>query len=215
MAYINGKNVFFSPKIHLTSDVNKKPYIDTSKMTNFAYFCYMGRNWELINQLDTSNGKYFMNMFANNFTSPAEEYPEAVDTSNGINLSYMFHCADCLEVAPRIDTSKAENVAYLFCDCACLKTIPQALDFSNLKSKPKYAFENCTWLENVAFVEETIDFSISFAHCKKLSRDSLTSIINGLSFATKTFTLTLNSTTIELLTKEDYEIIANKGWTVG
>ena len=69
---------------------NNKPYIDTSKITDFSWFYYRASDsWlNTIPQLDTSSGTIFYDMFRE---CPSLTTIPELNTSNGTNFSYMFY----------------------------------------------------------------------------------------------------------------------------
>lgn len=75
------------------------------------------------------------------------------------------------------------------------------------------AFVGCSALENIT-IDGEIGKAVSFADCKKLSHDSLMSIINHLRNLTSALTLTLGSTNLAKLTDAEKAIATEKGWTL-
>lgn len=56
--------------------------------------------------------------------------------------------------------------------------------------------------------------SVDFKSCKKLTRDSLMVVINGLQTVTTTQKLTLGTENLAKLTEADKKIATDKGWTL-
>jgi hypothetical protein len=69
-------------------------------------------------------------------------------------------------------------------------------------------------LEDIQFVENTIRFSTSFAHCNLLSDKSVQSIINGLAAVGTTQTLTLHADVKAKLTQTQLDTITSKNWNL-
>ena len=94
-----------------------------------------------------------------------------------------------------------------------LKSIFGAINLSNCKNTSN-AFTECSALEDIEFVPNTIPISISFSYCSSLTHDSLMSIINGLAVVETTQTLWLSSASKEKLTDVEKAIATQKGWTI-
>ena len=78
----------FSDKITEVRNIaEKKPYLNTSNITNFAYYFSQGRRIEFIDYLDTSNGTDFEYMFQN--CTSLTTIPQ-IATSSGTAFNYMF-----------------------------------------------------------------------------------------------------------------------------
>ena len=88
----------------------------------------------------------------------------------------------------------------------------EKLDFSGVTQAPG-VFEHAYELTNVTF-GKNLSVSISFSFCKKLTHDSLMSIINNLATVTTPQTLTIGATNIAKLSSDEIAIAVNKGWTV-
>lgn len=187
-----------------------KPYIDTSKITNFAYFCAYRR---------------------------FENYSEALelmDTSNLTSSANMFQQCGDLIVAPLINTSKATTIGSMFYYCSKLKNIP-FLDISSCTNFSR-AFAYCEALESVSFTTAKGDFSTdSFMRCfdlqditigegwavsiylnysDKLTVESLHGMIENLADLTgqtaKTFKI--GSTNLAKIDAEHITMLQNKNW---
>lgn len=134
-----------------------KPYLDTSKITDFQYFCCYNR---------------------------LNDYLDKLDTSNGTNFSYMFQSCGILASIPLLNTSKGTNFYYMFSGCAVLETIPP-LDTSNGKNF-SYMFQNCTTLTTIPTLDISngTGFNNTFQYCYKLETVSLTTAKSNLSTST-------------------------------
>lgn len=98
---------------------------------------------------------------------------------------------------------KLKNILGVF-DCT------ECIRFSN-------TFLYCACLEEIRFVENTIKDVISFESCKKLSKSSITSVINGLSDTVTGKTATFSKTAKEsaFAAEEWAELIGTKpNWTI-
>lgn len=150
-----------------------KPYIDTSKVTDFSHLCVFDRFVDELENIDTSNAENFTSMFNNcNFTtiplidtSNAEKFTSmfdqckqltavpSIDTSKGVYFEYMFNNCISLTVAPILDTGKGSFFERMFQNCSNLKTIP-LLDISN-GTNNKRMFTGCRALENINITTRT------------------------------------------------------------
>ena len=105
------------------------------------------------------------------------------------------------------------NISQLFKLATTLTTINMGnLDLSGV-IQASSAFEQALELTNVTF-GKNLAISISFEHCKKLTHNSLMSIINNLATVTTTQTLTIGATNIAKLSSDEIAIAVNKGWSV-
>lgn len=117
------------------------------------------------------------------------------------NAQYMFMSSTNLTRVPIIRLSAGTNynsIAYgMFDGCKNLKTIDKII----LEKTPQQStfwtstFNNCSALENILF-EGVIGAKISFSQSTKLSKDSITSIVNALSTTTSGLTVSLSKTAV-------------------
>ena len=190
----------------------EKPYINTSKITDFYCYFYYGHRLELLQYVDTSNGKNFASMFAQ--CSTLTEIPQ-IDISSGTNLASMFDGCLQLEEIPQIDTSNGKNFASMFSFCKELSTI-ESINVSNGTNLTNL-FYSCDKLTEITFVGD-IKQSLDMRYSSLLTHDSLMSIINALyDYSTDTsgtnYTLTIGNTNIQKLTQEELGKIESKGWS--
>jgi len=191
----------------------KKPYIDSSQMTSFQYFCYFGANLELLENLDTRNGRSFNNMIHGcyNLTSIPE-----LDTSKGTNFNYMFYECGALESIPELDLGNGLSFYSMFEYCTSLKSIPK-LNTSNGQYF-SCMFIGCSNLTSISAIDlsNSVDHGSIFAGCKSLcnitftgtigkslnmkdsplTKESITSVVNALSNTVTGQTLTLKLTAV-------------------
>lgn len=155
------------------------------------------------------------------------------------NITDMFRIASGLKkLTVNIPTDKSYNAGYFVYDSSAhystlvelilpngikfsnfinfasenqhLKTIEGAIDLSESTSNSA-CFANCPELVDVSFVASTITKSISFAQSPKLSDESITSIINGLSADAVEQTLTVHPDVAARIIETD---VTDKGWTL-
>lgn len=155
-----------------------KPFIDTSKMTDFDYFCQKNRLNNYLEKLDTSNGTSFNNMFTS--CSALQTIPQ-LDTSNGTNFAYMFDDCSALQTIPQLDTSKGTRFERMFASCSALTTVPQ-LDTSNGTNLYGMFFD-CNRLTTIPQLDTSngTNFSYMFYNCSKLKEAPLIDLISATS----------------------------------
>lgn len=88
------------------------------------------------------------------------------------------------------------NARQMFQNCSVLTSITGNIDLSSCPSAwaLQSAFQGCSALENVSFIADCINYSVSFADCSALTNESLASIANALNSSVTSQTLTLHST---------------------
>ena len=182
-----------------------KPYVDTSKITNFGdifqnnnfpvdelqnidtknvtKFNYMFSGCSTLTTiplLDTSNGTSFQNMFGS--CSALTTIP-LLDTSNGTNFEYMFNYCSKLTTIPLLDTSNGTSFNAMFQGCSRLTAIP-LLDTSN-GTKFDYMFSGCSALTTIPLMDTSngTSFRAMFTGCSALSTIPLLDTSNGTIFA--------------------------------
>lgn len=98
------------------------PYVDTSKLTNFSFFCTLNRLEEIdFENIDFSNGENFRGMFSD--SDRLTECPY-FDTSKATNTSLMFKNCESLKTVPHFDTSQVTNFREMFYNVHDLEYIP-------------------------------------------------------------------------------------------
>lgn len=143
-----------------------------------------------------------------------EECGITLDTSKSLQLGSMFYNTRFTRVGVidcRGSTAALTNL------CAYSRYL-QTIDKLIVSAVHTWvgAFVNCSALENVTF-EGVIGAAIDFKDCTKLSKASITSIINALSTTTSGLTITLSKVAKEaaFTTDEWAALIATKSnWTI-
>lgn len=132
-----------------------KPYIDTSKMTDFYSFCCNNRMNDCLADIDTINGTNYERMFygSNNL----------IDASSVKILAATGH------------------FSYVFYGCQALKYLPQIMDTKNCSSF-SYAFYNCRQLSDISLdISGATMLDNTFNSCRALKNVTLTTPENALS----------------------------------
>ena len=181
-----------------------KPYVDTSKITNFGdifqnnnfpvdelqnidtknvtKFGYMFSGCSTLTTiplLDTSNGTSFNNMLQN--CSALTTIP-LLDTSNGTNFEHMFDYCSKLTTIPLLDTSNGTSFNAMFQGCSRLTAIP-LLDTSN-GTKFDYMFGGCSILTTIPLLDTSrgTSFKSMLQSCSALTTIPLLDTSNGTNF---------------------------------
>lgn len=210
-----------------------KPYIDTSKMTDFSWFCYYGARTEVLDLFDTSNGTNFKGMFAslperslgtippldtsngvdfyNMFSNSSYiKTISSLDTSNGTSLGYMFQSCASLRTIPPLDTSKNKDFTRTFYGCKSLETISITTAQKNLATD---TFQACTALKNLT-IGEGWAVNIYLHYSNNLTVESLHGMIENLADLTgqtaKTFQI--GETNLAKIDDEHMQMLTAKNW---
>ena len=188
------------------------PPLDTANGTNFSYMFGGCSSLTILSPLDTANGTNFKNMFNNCYKLTSIP---PLDTANGTNFSYMFDSCNSLTTISLSDTSQGTDFSYMFHDCYKLTSVPQ-LDTSN-GTNFKNMFLSCFDLTDITLVG-SINTTIDFGSCKKLSYDSIKSILTACSKTTNSDAKTVSfNRTIADQNNELTNLVAScteKGWTI-
>ena len=119
-----------------------------------------------------------------------------LDTSNNANYSQTFAAAKCT-ILPEITFSGFTSTTYAtFQNCTALHTIRKIILKDGFNATMSDAFNNCAALENVVF-DGVIPKNISLAQSVKLSKASITNIIEHLSTTASGQTATFSKTAVD------------------
>lgn len=145
--------------------------------------------------------------------TPFKKRNLVLDTSEVDYFTQMFQGAHT-EHIPTLDMRKAVNTSYMFGSGCAVVTIDKLI-VSETTPLNQSVFDGAQ-LENITF-EGVIGSDVSFSYCKKLTHESLMSIITHLkdfNGTSETRTLTLGNTNSAKLTEEERMIAFTKGWTL-
>lgn len=120
-----------------------------------------------------------------------------LDTSNMTSCAYMFQSCSSSKIPP-IDITKVTsqyNMNYMFGTCPSLVTI-EKLIVSESTPYHSAMFTGTKILQNVIFEGTIAKGGLDLSSCTKLSKESITSIINALSSTTSGLTITLSKTAV-------------------
>ena len=204
MAYINGNKILNInlQKVEVMSDV-----IDFARFSSHIEIedlNLLGKENVVLNLDNVSN----LNNF--NFTDHLQPKPpentavkhltincpnKITSLSNAFSRIYMND--NFLErLTLNLDTSAVTNLYYFIAYLKALKVIDgQPLDFSSVNNT-QACFSGIDSLEEIRFVENSIPKSIIINSATKLSKESITSFVNGLNSDVTEQTLTLSKTAV-------------------
>ena len=182
---------YFSYYNNRNTLVEKLKYSDTSNGTNFSSMFSACSALTTIPSIDTSKGVNFANMF--NSCSALKTIPP-IDTSKGTNFGSMFGYCSALKTIPPIDTSQGANFSNMFSSCSVLTNIPQ-IDVSN-GTNFSHMFNGCSSLTTITMTGTIKANGLDLTPCNKLSKASITSVINALSDTTNALKVQLSKTAV-------------------
>lgn len=114
------------------------------------------------------------------------------DNTNDIIYQACFRDNKTLETVDLTEYNrKPTTVAYMFLGASALKSVYGALDFTNCTNTTIW-LNGAYLLEDIEFVPNTINITIPFQWCTKLTKASITSAINGLNADVTGQTVTFN-----------------------
>ena len=187
-----------------------KPFIDTSKITDFSYFFSSRERVKLIDLIDTSNGTNFSNAFYNVFQSVIESAPQ-IDTSKGVYFDSMFQACVGIRNIPLIDIRNGISFSKMFYYCNSLLSLQLTTAKSDLSSN---TFQNCTALKNIT-IGESWEVNIYLHYSNNLTVESLHGMIENLADLTgqtaKTFQI--GATNLAKIDEEHISMLNSKNWT--
>ena len=194
-----------------TKIAEAKPYVDTTKRSSFRYWYPLNEHISMLENLDTSWGTDFQEMFEGN-TSINILNGYSWDFSRGKNFSRMFFGCTRLQYAPALNSSSGEKFLNAFNGCTNLYEIP-LLDLSSATLYTNI-FYKCTNLTNVT-ITGTIkikDNNFKVNASDKLTVESMMSFINAFQDNTggKQYTVYFGPTNLAKLTAEQQAIAINK-----
>jgi hypothetical protein len=111
------------------------------------------------------------------------------------NIYAMFAYSQFTELTKTLDISKATNTGSLFYYCIYLKTVHRIV-IAETTDLQTTTFAHCLALENITFEGTICQNNFNVQWSPKLSKSSITSIINALSTTTSGLTVTLSKTAV-------------------
>ena len=154
----------------------------------------------------TKTARYLFSGYAGNTVADLISYD---DTSEVMDMRYMFDGCTNITSVPLLNTSKATNMASMFRNCVNLISIP-ALDASQATNLIN-AFSSCPYLTEIKMTGMKVNFDISPS--TQFTREALVEIITNCATVTSA-TLTMGATNLAKLTQADIDAATAKGWTL-
>lgn len=161
--------------------------------------------------IDMSTGIKFGN---SSFTSEQFESLKTYNWDKVSNINRVFAGCNNLVEASKIDTSNAINVQYMYSTCAKLTTVP-LLDMGNVKY-PQGLFLSSNAIVNLDGFKNLAVSGLDLSAQVLLTVESLMNVINNLKDLTggTAQTLTLGATNLAKLTDEQKAVATNKNWVL-
>lgn len=158
------------------------------------------------------NGAYlFKDCRITDLKGRLEELGRKLDVSLVTNIYAAFQGSTVTRL-PALDLSNASNLTQVFYSCSDLVEIEKLIVTATTSYSGTFAY--CASLETIT-VEGVIGNNVDFQYSKKLTHESLMSIIHALEEKTSgTWTLTLGSANLAKLTDTEKAIATQKGWTL-
>lgn len=194
-----------------TKIAEAKPYVNTTKRSSFRYWYPLNEHISMLENLDTSWGTDFQQMFEGN-TSINILNGYSWDFSKGKDFSRMFFGCTGLQYAPALNSSSGKDFFNAFNGCTNLYEIP-LLDLSSATIYTNI-FYKCTNLTNVT-ITGTIkikDNNFKVNYSEKLTVESMMSFINAFQDNTggTQYTVYFGPTNLAKLTDEQISVATNK-----
>lgn len=142
------------------------------------------------------------------------------DVSKATGLNNLFYNSQTIERVPVINVTgiaSLTNITGLFGACKKLKTIDKLVIKNDGSTMFNLVFSGCDALENLTIEGVIGQHGFSVGASTKLSKTSITSIINALSTTTSGLTVTLSQTAVNaaFTTDEWNALVATKtNWTI-
>lgn len=132
-----------------------------------------------------------------NLTKALKDNGVVLDTSKSTNVSNMFYYSQHIKQIPVIDvTNCSSNVIGLFGTCRALETVEKLILKNDGSTVIDRCFVNANSLRNIIIEGVIGQNGFDVQQSTKLSKASLTSIINALSATTSGLTVTLSKTAV-------------------
>jgi hypothetical protein len=173
-------------------------YQSNGTRTNYSY-AFGGEGWKNKTfkpkyPITVVNGKYAFSM---SYIYMRGWENVDLDTSNMTDASFMFQTFYGT-IIPTIDISKVTSsygTQYMFGTCQDLVTIEKLIVSENTKYQTSM-FTGTKKLENIIFEGTIANNNLDLSPCTKLSKESITSVINALSSTTTGLKVTLSKTAV-------------------
>jgi hypothetical protein len=187
------------------------PLPDTASAFEEGIQSEYDRFWDTIqnNGNPTSYAYRFLNFPAALFNPKYDFVMDGVDTTSA---SWSFRLLQATDMKKNCDFTRVTHMQYTFYQSNIKNARTIKVSPANLY---KDTFAHCVALEEIRIDGEIGQNGLSFSTSRKLTHDSLMSIINCLEAKTEgTWTVTLGATNLAKLTDAEKAIATQKGWTL-
>lgn len=226
MAYFNGKQILFSPRIVKNEwDIFWDVFQDKGERTNYNYAFYSSGNSQSAWNDDNFKPKYDLNMVyaQNTFYNAKITNLKQILIDCGVSLNitatqmYYTFCASAATHIPEVGSTKCTNIQNCFLSCGNLVSIDKLILSNTANCTCNNALVSCPVLEEIRFSEDIRPVGLNLSNCTKLSHDSLMSLINALAdksgdVSGTTWSVNLGATNLEKLSEDEKAIMDDKGW---
>lgn len=188
-----------------------KPYIDTSKMTDFSSFVKNNKKLaEDVDKLDVSNGTNFSYMFM----STSVEILPPLNTAKGSNFKYFAYDCKSLKEVQSMNIGAATDIDSFFHECSNLETLYFTADeCTRLSTNKVFQLTNCKALKNIT-IPKNFKSSIYVQYSSVITTESLHGMIENLADLTgqtaKTFQV--GATNLAKIDEEHIAMLQAKNW---
>ena len=170
-----------------------KPYIDTSKMTDFTHFCVNDRFNDCGDMIDTSNMVNANNMFTNSKSLTQGQFEKfELHLSKVKSANSMFSYCSRLKKIDLTQAKNCEDLSYTFNACTELEEASIDLRVATSMSS---TFSSCTNLKKVAIVGCSKDLATTYFK----NTTKLTDITIGEGWAVSIYLTYSNNLSVESL----------------
>ena len=166
-------------------------------------FAFAGQGWTNENfkpnkdiiVTDSAYGMFWVSGIEGDLVEILKSLNITLDFSKAIQYQYVFNGSKFTRLGV-INMTGSAALTYTFSSCTVLETIDKLILNAKGTNTFTSTFDGCTNLKNIT-IEGVIGNDIRFTQCTKLTKESLTSIIEHLSGSTSGKTLTLSKTAVK------------------
>lgn len=202
-------------------------YQENGNRVSYAQaFCKLGWNDENFkpkyNMTPTNADTMFSESRITDLAGILKKQGVTIDTSKSTTVRMMYYWCTRITTIPTVDTTNvtdnAAGLYYLFGSDGVVKSIEKLVLKNDGSQVISTAFSGCYELEELR-IEGVIGQNVNLQQSKKLTHDSLMSVVNALQDKTGDtsgtgWTLSIGSDNYTKLTESEIEIARNKGWEV-
>lgn len=194
-------------------------YQENGNKTHYSY-AFAGLSWGKVFEPKYSmkpqyaSGMFYQTGLRADLVKHLENLDVTLDLSRAISIDSIFYSAYFTRIGV-LDVTSATGLSNAFSYCAHLTTIDKLIVTENTTYSSN--FVHCDELENVTFEGVIAKNGLNLQWSTKLSKASITSVINALSTTTSGLTVTLSKTAKEAaFTADEWSALVNTrpNWTI-